>query len=90
MFDVRISVEQDKVLGAFLVDSFFFEPTKYDYAFYLYKDGEKVDRRTYKKSMKVAFPLKDMTGSFLIKAFIRDIEHGDKRSFYSKSISIHN
>lgn len=88
MFDVSISVEENKVLGGFVIDSYFFEPAKYDYAFYLYKDGEKLDTTQYTKSMKVIFDLKDIVGVFQIKAYIRDIEQGNKRSFYSEKISI--
>ena len=88
MFDVSIYVEDDKVLGEFIADSYFFEPSKYDYAFYLYKDDERVDAVWYKKTMRVSFDLKDMTGVFYIKAFVRDIEHGDKRAYSSDKISI--
>jgi hypothetical protein len=88
MFDISISIENNKVLGKFIVDSYFFDPSKYDYAFYLYKDGEKVNTTRYKKSMEVAFDLKDFTGILQIKAYIRDVEQGNKRSFYSEKISI--
>lgn len=88
MFNVNIYIKNDKILGEFLVDSYFFEPNKYDYAFYLYKNNERVDATSYSKSMKVCFELKDMTGVFSIKAYIRDIEQGNKRSYYSEEISI--
>ncbi len=44
MFDVNITLEGSEVLGEFIVDSYFFEPSKYDYAFrliQLYDDGRK-------------------------------------------------
>lgn len=88
MFFVSISLEDDKILGSFVADSYFFEPSKYDYAFYLYKDAEKIDTVWYTDSMKVVFNVKDMIGSFNIRVFVRDIEHGDKRTFDSEKISI--
>lgn len=90
MFDVSISLENDKILGEFIVDSYFFEPSKYDYAFYLYRDGERVGASWYKKNMDVSFDLKGMTGVFYIKVFVRDIEYGDKRTFNSEKILINN
>ena len=90
MFEVNISIKDNKVLGELVVDSYFFEPSKYDYAFYLYKNGERVDSVWYTKNMDVSFELKniDLSGDFYIRVFIRDIEHGDKRTFNSKIISI--
>lgn len=90
MFNVSISVEDNKVLGELIVDSYFFEPVKYEYAFYLYKDGERIDTVWYTKSMDVIFDLKGMAGVFFVKAFIKDIEHGDTRNYNSEKISINN
>jgi len=90
MFNVSIILEDNKFLGEFLVDSYFFDASKYDYAYYLYKNGEILDTVWYTKNMDVSFELKDidLSGDFYIRAFIRDIEHGDKRTFNSKIISI--
>lgn len=88
MFDIVISVEDNKVVGKIVVDSYFFEPSKYEYAYYLYKDGERIDTVWYTKNMEVAFDLKDMTGGVFVKAFIKDIEHGDTRNYNSEKISI--
>lgn len=88
MFDVSISVENDKILGEFIVDSYFFEPVKYEYAFYLYKDGERVDTVWYTKNTEVFFDLKNMNGDFYIKVFVKDIRHGGARTFNSKRVSI--
>lgn len=88
MFDVNISTEQGKVLGEFVWDSYFFEPSKYDYAFYLYRDGERVDTKWYTDNVKVEFPITDITGLFQIKAFIRDKACGDKRYFDSQEVLI--
>lgn len=88
MFDVSISVESNSVMGVFVADSYFFEPSKYDYAFYLCKDGEKISSVWYSNSMEANFDLKDMTGLFYIKVFVRDIEHGDRRVFDSKKILV--
>lgn len=88
MFNVGIYSQEDNILGELLVDSYFFEPSKYDYAFYLYRDGEKVDAQRYSESMKVTFDLKNKFGVFSVKAYIRDIEHGNKRSYFSEKITI--
>lgn len=88
MFDVSISVENNKILGELIVDSYFFEPVKYEYAFYLYKDGERVDTVWYTKNMEVFFDLKNMNGDFYIKVFVKDIQHGGARTFNSEKISI--
>ncbi len=90
MFDVSISVEDNKILGGFVADSYFFEPSKYEYAFYLYKDDKRIDTVWYSKSMQVTFDLKGMNGKFFIKTYIKDIEYGDKRSFNSENLSISN
>ena len=88
MFYVNISVENNNVLGSFIADSYFFEPSKYDYAFYLYKDGEKIETKWYTDNMKAEFLIEKFDGVFYIKAFVRDKAHGDKRTFDSEKISI--
>ncbi|MGP9692332.1 hypothetical protein ACT3S4_10975 [Psychrobacter sp. AOP30-A2-5] len=88
MFNVNISINNDKVIGQFLVDSYFFEPSKYEYAYYLYKDGERVDTVWYTKNMTVTFNRKGQTGVFFIKAFIKDIESQGTRNYNSERISI--
>lgn len=88
MFDVSISIDNNQALGKLIVDSYFFEPTKYEYAFYLYKDGERIDVVWYKKSMEVAFNIENKTGLFFIKAFIKDIEQGNTRNFNSEKVLI--
>lgn len=88
MFDVSISIENNQVLGKLIIDSYFFEPTKYEYAFYLYKDGERIDVVWYKKSMEVVFNIEGKTGLFFVKAFIKDIEQGNTRNFNSEKVII--
>lgn len=88
MFDVSISVTDNEVLGQFVVDSYFFEPSKYEYAYYLYKDGKKVDTVWYTKNMAVTFDKKGQTGVFFVKAFIKDIESQGIRNYNSEKISI--
>lgn len=89
MFDVGIDVESNKILGAVVVDSYFFEPSKYDYAFYLYKNNEKVDAVAYSENMTVTFITDEAIGTFAIKAYIRDKDIGNKRSFFSEKLTIH-
>ncbi len=88
MFDVSICVENNKILGEFVVDSYFFEPSKYNYAFYLYKNDIRVDIAWYTNNMKAIFNLEDVNGVFHIKAFIRDIQHGNTRSYDSEKLLI--
>lgn len=88
MFEVSISVEKEKILGEFLVNSYFFEPSKYNYAFYLYRNNERVDVAWYSNIMKASFDLKNMSGVFYIKVFIKDIEYEDARSYVSEKLVI--
>lgn len=90
MFNIKISVKEDKILGEITFDSFFFEKSKYHYAFYLFNNGERVDTVWYKKNMDVAFNIEDMTGDFTISAFIRDISYGNVRSYKSDKIIFNN
>ena len=87
MFNVNILEEGRKIIGELIIDSYFFEPSKYDYAFYLYKDTEVVDKAWYSKDEKVFFEKKGY-GVYYVKVFIRDIECGDKRTFMSEKIII--
>lgn len=88
MFNVNISVEKNKILGEFIADSYFFESSKYDYAFYLYRNDEKIETKWYTDNMKVEFLIDDFDGVFYIKVFVRDKTHGDKRTFDSEKVSI--
>lgn len=88
MFKLNISVNENKILGQFLVDSYFFELSKYEYAYYLYKDGEKIDTIWYTKNLEAVFPVENLNGVFYIRIFIRDIEHGDKRTYDSEKITV--
>lgn len=88
MFKVSISLEDSNIIGEFVVDSYFFEPAKYEYAFYLYRNEEKSDTQWYSDNMAVSFDLKNMVGIFYIRAFVRDKVHGDKRTFDSEKITI--
>jgi len=93
MFDVIVSIENDEILGEFIVDSYFFEPSKYDYAFYLIElvndnKKSKLAARRYSNSMNVAFDVKGMTGTFCIRCFLRDIKGKNIRTFDSKELSI--
>lgn len=88
MFNIEIEIEERKILGKILVDSYFFEKSKYDYAFYLYQNNERIDSAWYSESMEVEFSLDGLSGSYYVKAFIRDKNYGDKRTFDSKKITI--
>lgn len=88
MFNVDIYNEKDNIIGELVVDSYFFDNSKYEYAFYLHQNGEKTEVKWYTKNMKVAFDIKGLSGVFQLKCFIRDIESKDVRSFKSDTISI--
>ncbi|WP_201501246.1 hypothetical protein [Psychrobacter cibarius] len=90
MFNVSISAEDNKIFGKLVVDSYFFEEAKYDYAFYLYNDSQKgkLDARWYRDSKEVTFDLVGMSGNFYIRCFIRDKEIKNKRTYDSEKIAI--
>ena len=92
MFDVNISIIGNKILGELVVDSYFFEPSKYDYAFYLIKEGEKgkLQARWYESSMKAIFDINNISGTVFVRSFIKDKEDGSKRTFDSEKILVSN
>lgn len=88
MFNVSISVNDEKILGELVVDRYFFEPSKYEYAFYLYKDGKRIEVVWYTKNVKAEFSIENMTGTFFVKIFIKDIEYQNIRNYNSEKILI--
>lgn len=90
MFNVTIRNEGDSFLGSLEVDSYFFEPEKYDYAFYLYKNDEVVERIRYSEQMIANFTVYPKFGEYFVRGFIRDKRDKNKRGFNSKKIIIHN
>ncbi len=92
MFNVSISVKEKNILGKLIVDSYFFDRDKYEFAFYLFKDGqkEKLYARWYEDNMEVIFSIKDMSEVFYIRCFIRDKEIRNIRTFDSEKLSIDN
>lgn len=88
MFNVSIAVKNNKILTEFIADSYFFVPSKYEYAYYLYKDDERVAVEWYTKKLKAIFDIKDMTGDFYIKVFVKDVEYEDARSYTSETLVI--
>ena len=90
MLSVSISNEGNQIIGKFIADSYFFENNKYEYAFYLLRDGEKekLQVRWYQNKMEATFDATDLFGLVYIKCFIRDKEIGNIRNFDSEKISI--
>lgn len=86
MFTVSTSIKDNSIIGSLEVDSYFFEPSKYEYAFYLYNNEKKVAVKWYTKDMSVIFDLEDKVGLLYIKVFIRDLEHINIRNFDSEKI----
>ena len=88
MFQVFIDNKDKDIIGEFIADSYFFDASKYEYAFYLERNGERIQSRWYKKNTKVVFNLKDLSGKFQIKCFLRDVEIRNNRSFKSDILAI--
>lgn len=63
--------------------------TEPEYAFYLFKDGERIARRNYSKEPTVFFPIDDVAaGSYKISGFVLEKDTEKKSSKYSKPIDI--
>lgn len=90
MFNINISVKDNKILGEFIAESYFFEPTKYEYVIYLCRDNEKIKKQSFSKKMNAIFDLGNMSGEFYIRVLIRDIIHRDIRAYNSKKLMINN
>lgn len=88
MFDVNILLENNKILGKFIADGYFFVSSKYEYAFYLCLDAKKIKKQNYSSKMDVIFDLEDISGEVYIRVFVKDIEYGDIRKFNSKKITL--
>ncbi len=90
MFDVAISLKGNKFSCELIVDSYFFDKRKYEYAFYLMRVGDKykLDARWYEENMEASFKKNYASGMYYIRCFIRDKEIRNTRIFDSKKISI--
>lgn len=93
MFKVSMSLEDGNFLGEFIADSYFFEPSKYDYAFRLIRfidDGrnEKVAAKGYSNGKRVIFNIPERSGTFYIRCFLRDKQAENVRGFSSDKITI--
>ena len=88
MFKVFIGIKDQDIMGEFIADSYFFDASKYEYAFYLERNKERVQSRWYNKSTKVIFNIEDLSGEFQIKCFLRDVEIRNNRSFKSDILAI--
>lgn len=93
MFDVRMILQKDNISGEFIVDSYFFEPSKYDYAFRLIeffddRENENLAAIGYSDSKKVIFELPETSGKFYVRCFLRDKQAENVRGFNSEKIII--
>lgn len=88
MFNVTIRNEGNSFLGSLEVDSYFFEPEKYDYAFYLFRNEERIGTKMYSDNMNVEFHKDIEDGVFHIRCFIRDKIHMNIRGYNSENLSI--
>lgn len=90
MLSVSISINNNKATGKFVADSYFFEKDKYEYAFYLMKEGEKerLDARWYEDNLEADFYIVNIVGVIYIKCFVRDKRDNTVRTFDSEKVSI--
>lgn len=93
MLYVDISLVNNKILGSFIIDSYFFDPSKYDYAFRLIevfndRRSEKIGSKAYSDSKKAFFDLQNISGTFYVRCFLRDKKGKDVRTFDSKKLVI--
>ncbi len=63
--------------------------SKFDYAFYLYSDGEIIDRKWYSENNNVQFDITEKTGVFHIRCFIRNLDILEVKGYNSRKIT-HN
>ena len=91
MFDVAISLNGNNFFCKLIVDSYFFEKNKYEYAFYLMRVGDKYksDARWYEENMEANFGKNYAPGMYYIRCFIRDKEIRNTRIFDSQEMSIY-
>ena len=87
-FEVRVTHKDNHLVGELVVNSYFFDPSLYEYAFYLYKDGSTLERRWYSDTPKADFDIGSDSGVFFIRCFIKDKRDQSKRGFNSEKISI--
>lgn len=93
MIYVDISLVDNKILGSFIIDSYFFEPSKYDYAFQLIevfndRKSEKIGSKGYSDSTKAFFRLQSISGTFYVRCFLRDKEDKGIRTFDSEKLVV--
>lgn len=88
MFEIDVSIEGEKIVGKMTVDSYFFDKSQYNYAFYLYNNGEKSEVVWYSNKMEAIFDLGDRTGVVYVRVFIKDLRDKSVRSYDSDKLSI--
>lgn len=88
MFNTKISRNNYKIYGELVVDSYFFDSSRYEYAFYLRLDDEILEKRWYEEGMKVEFEIPNSKGVAKIQAFIRDKDIKNVRHFMSEELVI--
>lgn len=87
MFDMRITTDNNTIRASLVLDRLFFEPSLYEYAFYLFRDREVVEKIFYSSEPSIKFIVSDNSGEFFIRYFIRDTRDKSKRSFNSQKFT---
>ncbi|MGP5553448.1 hypothetical protein [Psychrobacter celer] len=93
MFDMSIATNNNTIRASLILDRLFFEPSLYEYAFYLcrdigYKEREVIKRVPYSKQTNVNFDSSDLVGEFYIRYFIRDTRDLTKKAFSSEKFIV--
>lgn len=93
MFNTLIALENDEISGKIIIDSYFFEPYKYEFAFHLIEicDGDRRVKRftkSYSDSNEMVYNRGALLGEFYIRCFIRDKEERNVRTFNSQVLSV--
>lgn len=93
MLYTSISLDNTKILGEFVADSYFFEPDLYNYAFRLIKvsdNGSKLEvfKKGYSDNRKVDFNKESLSGVFFIRCYLQDKKNMDVRAFDSNLLNI--
>ncbi|WP_440464616.1 hypothetical protein [Psychrobacter sp. ASPA161_6] len=71
-----------------MIDNLLFDFSKYEYAFFLYKDGFIDEKRGYSKYTEVLFDIGNRVGRFHVKCFVREIDSAEVQSCSSKKLAI--
>lgn len=88
LFEVKVNHVDNQIISELVINSYFFEPDLYEYAFYLYKDGSTFEKQWYSNEKKTLFDINHNVGVFFVRCFIRDKRDLSKRALNSEKLNI--